>query len=147
MKTLCYLFVFTVFISSNVFACQKTTMSYDEIALASKAVYVGGVVSVAINDDLNEQQMYGDLNYPNEVHRSDRVIRMNVFQTLSGEEKERLEVTVDWCNGKQAKLGEMAILYQLESGWYLKHDEFAISESMAVLSKRSASNSQIVALQ
>ncbi len=145
MKTLPLLFLFTLFVSNHAFACQKMTMSYDEIALASKAVYVGGIMSVSI-PDLAEEQMNEDLNYPNATHRSDRVITMNVFQTLNGEVKERLDVTLDWCNGKDAKLGKMAILYKIEGGWVLKHDEFAISETMAILSTRSKANIHNIAL-
>lgn len=130
---ICLLYALTAL---DTFACREPNMSYDELAMSADAVYVGGIMSIAI-PDMQKDDMNVDLHYPNVVNRQDRVIKMKVHQTLSGGEQEMLNVTLTWCDGKNAKLGEMGILYQLENGWYLRHDDFAISEATAILTTQS----------
>lgn len=145
MKLLTPVLAMSLFLSNNVFACQESAMSYDEVTDAAEAVYVGGVMGISI-PDLTEKSMDADLNYPNETQRSDRVVSVKVFQTLTGEQQDTLDVKLNWCNGQQAKLGETAIIYKLENGWYLKHDKFAISETAAILSTQSQSKINGLAL-
>lgn len=145
MKLILPVFAVSLFLSNNVLACQQTAMSNHEVTNAAEAVYVGGVMGIAI-PELTKENMNPDLNYPNNIQRSDRVVTMKVFQTLSGENQETLDVTLNWCNGQQAKLGEMAIVYKLKDGWYLKHDAFAVSETAAILSTQSQNNVSTLAL-
>ncbi len=139
MRKLSFICLLYVLMTFHTFACKESSMTYDELAMSASAVYVGGIMSIAI-PDLQIDDLNVDLHYPNVVNRNDRVIKMNVHQTLSGEKLETINVTLNWCQGKDIKLGKMGILYQLENGWYLKHDDFAISEATAILPTQSYKN-------
>lgn len=145
MKIISSLFVSSLFFCHQASACQQSGMTYDEMTTTAEAVYVGGVMGVSI-PDLSQDTMKVDLHYPNEMQRKDRIISMKVFQTLHGAQQDELDVTLNFCNAQDAKLGEVAILYKFKDGWYLKHDEFAISETTAMLSTRTSSKIQSLAL-
>ena len=70
---------------------------------------------------------------------------MKVHQTLSGQSEKILNISLNWCNSKNVKLGEMAIIYQLDQDWYLKHDEFAISEATSILTTEAINRSTGIA--
>lgn len=134
MRFISLIFISIFFYSQSALACDEVGMTYYELTQNAEVAYVGGIMSVAI-PTLDKQDMREDLNYPNEMQKNKWVVKLQVYETLNGKQIDKIEVTLDWCDGKEAKLGKMALLYQLENKWHLMHDQFAISEAIAVLTK------------
>ena len=111
--------IFLLFIVSQqmALACAIQVLTVEETINSSRAIYIGRVTGVHVPMlESQDSKNYG-------LGRVNRNVRVVVYETLRGKEKQLLEFEAHWCGGGawDAELGKNVIVYlDSNDNWYLQ---------------------------
>jgi len=119
MKILISVFIFLC-TSQNALACRVINWNASQWARHSESVYFVRVVGVSVPEILERDHKPTAEREKLLTSRLSKLVEVHVYETLKGEEKDRIIANIHWCSGGSFELANIAILFQLGGKWHIR---------------------------